>query len=175
MNPTPHRPEAPEPARAQTYNQTEGRRLKKGELTKLFFFVLIMLGTGLLFVLTPNLMPSALISALLFFTFGPAIDAIERKGIPRGVAVLGVFLACSTGIAAITTWLTPRITQEIEAFQKGSSRYGEQTMMKLKTQEAKLQSAFPVFRNARLTEKALLWLKSSSEKSSHGLRPREKS
>lgn len=157
-------PHAAWPADSPAGAAARPHQLKRGETGKLLFFLLITAGSGLVFILTPELMPSALISVLLFFTFGPVIDALERKGIQRMVAIAAVFLACGLGIAGAVSWIVPRVTQEIEAFEKGSSRYVEQITAKLKTQEEKVLGKIPMLRSSHSTEKTIAWLKDSGDK-----------
>ncbi|MBI3543811.1 MAG: AI-2E family transporter [Deltaproteobacteria bacterium] len=140
------------------------KKLWHWEFTKLAFFLFVVLSAVLVFTLTPALFPSALISVLLFFIFTPLIDAAERKGISRTSGILGVFLMLAAGLAFSVSTLTPRVAQEVDAFQRGSSRYATNVTEKLKLQEARLLAPYPMFKNTDLTGKLFTWLQQSSDR-----------
>jgi putative permease len=140
------------------------RNLWRWEAAKLIFFLFVTLGTVLVFTLTPTLFPSALISTLLFFIFAPTIDALERKGISRIHGITTVFLVCGMIIGVTASWVAPRISHEIDAFQQGRSRYGAQITEKLRREENNLLGAHSIFKGTRLTDKAIAWITASSEK-----------
>lgn len=140
------------------------KRLWHWEFAKLAFFLFVLLGVALIFIATPSLFPSALISVLLFFVFSPAIDALERKGLSRTTGVLGVFLVCGLLITFGLTKMTPRISQELDSIQRGSSRFSSDISQKLKIQETELLGRYAMFKDAKLTEKLLSWVKNSTEK-----------
>ena len=114
------------------------RNLSHWEFAKLGFFLFINLTAALIFILTPSLLPSTLLSILLFFIFSPFIDAMERKGISRTHAILAVFLVCGLIIITAATRVIPRVTNELDTFQKGSSAYLLQITKRLKTEERKI-------------------------------------
>lgn len=140
------------------------RATAQWNIAKLAFFATITLASGLVFILTPDLLPSAMISALLFFIFVPLIDALERKGVSRVSAVLAVGIGCASLIALFMTWVSPRITKELEGLAEGKSRYTTGITDRLKAQEAKVLGDYAMFKNARLTEKALGWVQKSGDK-----------
>ncbi|MBI3557991.1 MAG: AI-2E family transporter [Deltaproteobacteria bacterium] len=140
------------------------KRLWHWEAAKLSFFLFVVIGSALVFALTPSLFPSALLSILLFFIFSPTIDAVERKGMSRSLGIMGVFLVSGMAIALAATIITPRISQEVDAFQKGSSRYATNITDRLKIQEQRTLGAFPMFKDAKLTEKLIDWAQQSTGK-----------
>lgn len=133
------------------------------EIAKLSFFFFVIASTALVFTLTPTLFPSALLSLLLFFIFSPIIDSFERKGVPRSHAITGVFLICGLLLAAMASWLTPRISNEIDAMQKGSSRYSTGITERLKAQEVALLGHYTFFKNSNFTERAIQRLQQSTQ------------
>lgn len=140
------------------------RKFSASEGAKLAFFLFVLVATGIVFIKTPTLFPSALLSVLLFFIFSPIIDSFERKGIPRGSAITGVFLICGMVLAGAATWLTPRISLEIESFQRGSARYSSSVTERLQQHEESLREALPMFKDSNLTERGLEWLRKSIDK-----------
>jgi len=140
------------------------RHLTKNETAKLLFFILVTLGTVLVFTLTPSLFPSALISILFFFVFTPIIDAVERKGISRTIGILVLLVVCALGITIAARWITPRITQEVVSFQQGSSRFSGDIAAKLHEQEARLVGQFPFLKGSVLTDKTIKWMTHSLER-----------
>lgn len=132
------------------------------ELTRLTFFLFVLLGAGFVVISTPSLFPSALISILLFFIFSPLVDALERRGIRRAFGILAAFLVCGLAIVLLMDWATPQITQEIETFQKNSETFSTTFAQRLNLQEQQLSKTLPFFKSAGLTQKFLHWLKESS-------------
>jgi putative permease len=67
-------------------------------------------------------------------------------------------------IAAVFSWITPRVSKEIDSFQKENSRYSSSITEKLRLQEERVLGAYPMFKDARLTDKALDWMRNSVDK-----------
>lgn len=154
------RDKKPSPAK----EKNSGRPLSKLELGKLAFFLLISFGSALIFILTPSLLPSALLSILLFFVFAPIIDAVERKGIHRTYAILVVFTVCGLTVGIGTSFLVPRVSQEIAAFQKDKMQSAGVVKEKLKQRESAMVGHIGVFKDSNFTEKAFLWFEKSAGK-----------
>ncbi len=146
---------------AHTVTNTSASRWDKARLV---FFFGVLVSTGLIFTLTPDLLPSTLISILFFFIFTPVVDALERKGMSRTFACISVFVLCGMAIALMITLVVPRISQEIEAFQKGQFRYTSQITERLKSREQEYFGKIPVVKDLHLTEKGLSWLQASNNK-----------
>lgn len=54
------------------------------------------------------------LGAVLAFLISPAVDAVARLGIPRSVAILGVFAILLVAIAGLVTMMAPLLTDEID-------------------------------------------------------------
>lgn len=131
------------------------RKFSSLDGAKIVFFFFVLFGSGLVFIVTPSLFPSAMISILLFFVFGPIIDAFERKGYSRSAAIIALFLLCGIGITVLTTWLTPRISHEIESMSKGGSKIWLDLGSRLRVHENHLSERFPIIRGKQFSEKLL--------------------
>lgn len=153
---------------SSSQNQVSGKLIKKKltpkEWAKFVFFLTITIGTSLIFLLTPTLLPSTLISAVLFFAFSPLIDWFERKGISRLNAIVGVLIICILSIATTVKFTSPLINQEVDSFHKGQSKYIAQITEKLRKQEERSFGRVPVLKNANLTDKAIEWFNKSGDK-----------
>lgn len=139
------------------------RKVSPWEFAKLGFFLFVVAATTLVFTLTPALFPSALLSVLLFFMFSPIIDSFERKGVARSHAITGVFLICGLILTGAASWMTPRISAEVDAIQQGSSRFSSGVTERIKDQEVRLFGNYPFLKNANVTEKVLQRLQDSSQ------------
>ncbi len=136
-----------------------------GEGARFWFFIAIVASSIFLLFTSPSLFPSILISLLIFFIFNPIIDAAERKGIVRSHAITVLFLVFGVTIwFSATSWIAPKIIEEIQSFQISSDRYASHIEERLKIHESKLAEKIPLFRNVNLTEKTFNWLYKSSEK-----------
>lgn len=134
------------------------------DLARLFFFLVVTLGTIFVFALTPNLMPSAMISLLLYFILGPVIDAFERRGVSRTIGIIALFAVIGSITALSVSSIVPKITEEMQVLQKDNSRYLTNVTKKLQEQERRLLGSHPIFKTANLTKKAVNWLQTSTDK-----------
>jgi putative permease len=146
---------------AQARRATDG---KPGESTKLVFFLFALIGGGGVFLLSPSLSPSFMISGLFFFVLSPLIDSLERKNISRAHAIGGIFLIMALVFGGLGVWFTPTISNEVTSFQSRSKEYSQFIEKRLKIQEAELASKISFLKDAQLTEKTLDWLSHSGEK-----------
>ncbi len=140
------------------------KRLGGREIAKLAFFMVVLLTTAAVFVLNPSLMPSTLISLLLFFLFVPIVNACERRGMGRGIAIALLFLTCGAGLTVSTSWVIPRITHEVSSFQEGSTKYTTNLTAKLRDRENRLRTQFPFLPAVDLTDSSIQWIKNSGAK-----------
>ncbi len=154
---------------AETKNEASQLKPLKKKLTpkewaKFGFFLSIIIGSVLIFFLTPTLLPSTLISVLLFFAFSPLIDWLERKSISRLTAIVGVLIVCILAISTSVKFMSPVINQEVDNLQKGHTKYLAQITEKLHKQEERSFGRVPVLKNANLTDKAIEWFNKSGDK-----------
>lgn len=141
------------------------KNIFKYDAARMAFFLAVLLTVGLVFVLTPNLFPSAIISILIFFIFSPLIDSAERKGISRAMAILFIFSVCGLGLTVLSMKLTPKISSEIDLLSADTNGiFSSKVIEKFKAQEAAIAESVPMFKDFMLTEKAVKYFQSSSEK-----------
>lgn len=133
------------------------------EFTRIVFFLCVIIGTFALFIFTPSLMPSALLSVLCFFIFAPIVNALERRSISRAWAIAFLFITSGGIIGWGTSWFIPRISREIQSFQEDTNRSERDYTKKLKMQEHQLLGDIPYLAEANLTEKGIQKFKGSSQ------------
>lgn len=144
------------------------KNLKSNDGAKLAFFILTILMSSLVFFATPDLMPSALLSLLIYFLFSPLIDALERQGISRTSAALGFFLFGGLVTAAVATWGFPLASQEIQSFQSGTHT-PSLLFARLAEMERRWTENAPYLKSLALTVRLEEWVSESSEKAWHWL------
>lgn len=136
-------------------------KLSGMDLAKLAFFALMSLGTGFVFIATPDLLPSSLLSVLIYFVFAPVVDTMERRGVARGHAILALFLGGAALIAVGVTAVLPRISNELDSLGQGKSRYMTTLETHLQAEETHILGGFPMFRDMHLAKKAPEWIEQS--------------
>ena len=137
------------------------KKLSFPDLAKLSFFLIISFGALLIMLITPGLLPSALTSVLLYFILAPLINYMERQGLPRTGAIIGLFVACGMALVLATSWLIPSITGEIEAFRHGSVKFGIELKTKLHQYELFITGKSPLLAGLNISEKASKWVEGS--------------
>src|SRR5690606_10176834 len=91
--------------------------LKRVNRWKLIGLIALLLFLALLLIMVQNLLGSALLAFVVAYSLGPAVNFFERRGISRGMATSGVFLASGIGILLFSLWLFPYLGETLYRLQ----------------------------------------------------------
>ncbi|HRK03334.1 MAG TPA: AI-2E family transporter, partial [Oligoflexia bacterium] len=139
------------------------KNFKSNDGAKLAFFFLTIGLTGFIFFVTPDLMPSSLLSILVYFIFSPVIDGFERRGVSRTNAVIGFFLLSGVALAAVVTWGIPMATEEFRSFNAGSGKTTSILYDRLHEQEKALAEKIPSLKSFSITQHFAEWISQSAK------------
>ncbi len=141
------------------------RRFHVRDFAKLSFFLLVMALGGFIFLGTPELMPSTLLSVICFFAFSPLVNFFERRGFARPFAILMIFVFSGSLIAIGVTSFIPRLRHEVYSIKMGTQEGEPGYLTKLHEREIEFTSnlPFPGLKDINLTEKGVQWLRSSEQ------------
>ncbi|MGE4233284.1 MAG: AI-2E family transporter [Bacteriovoracia bacterium] len=138
--------------------------LKHREIIKLIFFLSVLAVVCTIVIMSSDLLPSFLLSTLIFFIFSPLVNALERRGFKRIYAITIIFLSCGIATTLVTVLFSPHFNMELSIFRNSSDRYNIYIFEKLKEQENAITRLFPVLANAHISENLLTWLNESISK-----------
>ena len=143
------------------------KKISNVEIAKLGFFLGVLLLAAAVFIFTPSLLPSTLLSVLLFFIFAPLIDSLESRGVNRTSAITFLFLVCACAIAIAATLVAPRMTNELATFQAGSSKFADDFTRRVKAQEDQIfgtGALGKMLKEANLSDKGMSKIQASVAK-----------
>ncbi len=127
------------------------------DVFKLTYAFAAMLGTAMLFVMTPALSTPTICSVVLTMLLSPVVAALERKGYHRSLSILLIFLGIGTltaigGVAAARSG-----TLQWSSLKEKGPEYLQATVNRMRTLEETLKSNYTILESVHPTESVMRW------------------
>lgn len=89
------------------------QQLRRQRIVKTCFFVALIFFLIGLVLFVENLLLSTALAIVISYLCAPAVSALERAQISRGLATFSLFLIITLGFAVLCAWLVPLIADQI--------------------------------------------------------------
>lgn len=124
----------------------------KIDLTRLACLLFALAAPVLVLYFAPGLTTPALISVACSLVLSPVVEALERRGLSRTVAILIVFAGITTVLGGGSVWLTHSIRSEWGSLEQKAPAYFYASVEKLRGYETSLKERYPVLESLHPTD-----------------------
>ena len=116
--------------------QLRAQRHQRLEQIRIGLFLILILITGLMIIFINNMMVSLILAFVTSYLVGPWVNALERQGLPRGMATTGVFLFIGTLLSVSFYSLFPILSHQLSSLKTEIPKYiQELSVLALSAQE----------------------------------------
>lgn len=130
---------------------------KQFDYLKKVFFVFIILGIiAYLFYLFAEIIAMLIVSLLLAMIFNPIVDFLERRGLPRFLSVLSVFILTGGIIYLLLSFLLPKIVSQFN--ELGSALTPENVKSLIGNVEKTFSTLFPFLSSVNFTDRVVTFI-----------------
>ncbi|MBN23059.1 MAG: hypothetical protein CL678_17370 [Bdellovibrionaceae bacterium] len=127
------------------------------DMVKLAIMFSVLTGTLAVFVVTPALSTPTLLSVVITMVISPSVKFLERKEIPRSLAIGGIFFLIFSLLSLAGVIATQTIVDEWGSFVQKAPRYFEEAVLKLKDFETQMKESYPFLESVRVTDSIVTW------------------
>lgn len=125
------------------------------DLIKLLFLVVAILGVCGIFLITPGLQSSSLITLIMSTFLSPWVARLERRGISKGWSIGIIFFSLLLLVVVIGNRIFHLGVSEWDSLKETVPVYFHSATGKVKLLETQLKASYPLFRNIQPTETLL--------------------
>lgn len=127
--------------------------------SKIFGVIVVLILILWLLLLIRGILVPFIISLLLAYVLGPVVDAMERKGMGRVLAILIIYVVFASLVAVGIMFLLPKVTAEFNDLRANYLGYVDRFQGLLESWQASLQEKFSVLQGQDLVAKVTEWAK----------------
>ncbi|MCB0422895.1 MAG: AI-2E family transporter [Bdellovibrionales bacterium] len=114
--------------------------LKRDRYIKMLAFLGILIFFGWVILKVENMLVSTLLASVLAYLMGPLVNAIERTGLKRHLAIVTSFVIVGFFLALGITFAAPLISGQLSNFQSDLPKYVEGSARIIRDIESKINS-----------------------------------
>ena len=129
------------------------------DLLKLACGAAVLAGMGYLFLLTPSLSTPTMLSMVFVMLVSPWVAALERRGYPRSLSILVLFLGIGVVFGLGGLLFTQWVQGEFKSFQKELPEYFDLFVGKLQGYERQIKTNYTFLSDVRFTTTIMDWAK----------------
>jgi putative permease len=107
------------------FERTEDKFIKRERLFKLITAVGVLLLALIVILRVDNMLPSLILASVIYYTLNPMVNALERTGLDRGLAIVIPFVGSGVLAALGIYLLSPLVTQQVESAKADMPHYIE--------------------------------------------------
>lgn len=131
------------------------------DLVKLVCVLVAICGTSYLFVLNPALSTPTLFSIGVSMLLSPLVARLERRGYPRSLAIVVVFLTIGLSSVLVSFWAMQSGEIQWNSLKEKAPAYFDATIQKLKTYETGIKDRYPFLRAVNPVNSLVTWGKNT--------------
>jgi putative permease len=139
------------------------KKIKRENLLKLVVFTTIVVGGLIILLAVPGLLLSFLLAFVITYLFKPIVNALEKRGIGRTLAILLPFVIAGAIISAGSGMVIKRLDQQASSLQSNLPRYVNAVTDLVKGRTHTLNSALSPYTKVDLGERVGNWMQNSIE------------
>ncbi len=125
------------------------------DLLKLFCGACALAGMAYLFLLTPSLSAPTMLSIVLVMLLSPAVASLERRGYPRSLSILVIFLAMGIVFGLGGFYVASSLQGEFASFKSNLPTYFGKFMDRVSALETQVKSSFTFLSDVNFSEAVL--------------------
>ncbi len=133
------------------------------DLVKLICVTAALAGVSYLFVLNPALSTPTLFSLVVAMLLSPLVAALERRGYPRALAIVIIFLTIGLASVLAGFWTMQSGQIQWDSLKEKTPTYFAATIEKLKRFEASIKSHYPFLKAVNPTDSLVAWGKQTGQ------------
>ncbi len=135
--------------------------LKREHRIKLFSVLLILIGSATILLVVDNLLISFVMAFVTNYLLSPIVEFLERKRVPRQLAIFLPFLATGVLIAFGIYQILPRVTQQLTLLDSQLPKYQVDFMNLVSNTEQRFKGFFKLY-NINFSQTINEWVISKS-------------
>jgi putative permease len=107
----------------ERFDRSEDKFIKRERLFKLITVIIIISLAGLVILRVENMLVSLILASVIYYSLNPMVNALERAGVDRGLAILIPFTGSGVLLALGIYLLSPLVNEQIESARKDMPAY----------------------------------------------------
>ena len=107
------------------FERSEDKFIKRERLFKLITVVSVIALGVLVILRVENMLVSLILASVIYYSLNPMVNALERSGLDRGLAILIPFFGSGLTLALTIYVLSPLVNEQIESAKKDMPTYIE--------------------------------------------------
>ncbi len=129
----------------------------KRDMIKLLFMLTTILGVAIIFVINTPLSTPTLIALIITMLVSPLLKSIERKGYPRTLSIVGLFLAIFGLLGGASFVLTRYLSREWSSFQENVPLLFQKGAERMQEIEGNWKAQYSFLSDLDLTQSIIDW------------------
>src|SRR4051812_47614635 len=111
--------------RGSPTEKVEEKFIKRERLFKLLTMLAIVIAAGIVILKVDNMLVSLILASVIYYTLNPIVNALERGGMDRGLAILIPFVGLGVIVSMGVYLLSPLVSEQMESAKRDLPNYIE--------------------------------------------------